>query len=115
MNNERAKNPFFLPALIVTLFYVVFFFEFIGFGYLLLGIPFVALILSVAGLVYALIRQKRFKGCVFCLILSILELLFPFYLQYRMDHRYSPMPPPIHTHVVTAPTLTVTLPQKKNP
>ena len=70
----REENPFFLPALIFTLIPIVFFF--VLFSYLILIILGVAIILSVAGLIAALIRNKRFIGCVCCLVLSVLEILF---------------------------------------
>ena len=95
---DRDKNPLFLPALIVTLLPVVFLSLFFGFGYLLLIIPSVAIFLSVSGIVYGLSRDKRFTGCVFCLVLSVLKLLYPIYLQYRSEHPYVP---PIETHSLT--------------
>ena len=83
---DRDKNPLFLPALFVTLIPGIFLSALFGFGYLLLVylllvIPSVAVLLSVSGIVYGLSRDKRFIGCVFCLVLSVLKLLYPIYLQ----------------------------------
>ena len=75
MNNEsERKNPFFLPSLIATLIPLVSFI----FGLLTMFItPFVALILSASGLVFAAVYpQKRFAGCVLCLFVSLVEVLF---------------------------------------
>ena len=95
---DRGKNPLFLPALIVTLLPVIFLSVLFGYGYLLLIIPSVAVFLSVSGIVYGLSRDKRFIGCVFCLVLSILKMLYPIYLQYRYLHPYVP---PIVTRSLT--------------
>jgi ABC-type transport system involved in cytochrome c biogenesis permease subunit len=46
----------------------------------LLVTPFAALILSLVGLVISKKLQARFAGCVFCLVLSILELCFVAYM-----------------------------------
>ena len=75
MNNEsERKNPLFIPALIATLIPLVSFI----FGLLTMFItPFVALILSASGLVFAAVYpQKRFAGCVLCLFVSLVEVLF---------------------------------------
>jgi hypothetical protein len=75
MNDEsERKNPFFLPALIAVVVPIVSFI----FGLLTLFItPFVALILSASGLVFAAVYpQKRFAGCVLCLFVSLAEVLF---------------------------------------
>ena len=79
---NRDKNPFFLPALIAALFFPagILFGGFFGLDILMLVTPYVALILSIAGLVTAIIWQKRFIGFVFCLVLSIFGILFPVYL-----------------------------------
>ncbi len=95
---DREKNPLFLPALIVTLLPVIFLSVLFGFGYLLLIIPSVAVFLSISGIVYGLSRDKRLIGCVFCLVLSVLKLLYPIYLQYRYVHPYVP---PIVTRSLT--------------
>ena len=100
---DREKNPLFLPALFVTLIPGIFLSVLFGFGYLLLVylllvIPSVAVLLSVSGIVYGLSRDKRFIGCVFCLVLSVLKLLYPIYLQYRYEHPYVP---PIVTRSLT--------------
>ena len=97
MNNEKEKNPFFLPALIAALTpAVILVILNIAGGYmnalmikllvcLMMVTPFAALILSIAGSVIARKRQKRFIGCVICFIISLLEVLFalcvPTYLQ----------------------------------
>ena len=73
---DREKNPFFLPSFIMVIIPVVLLFVFMGRGYLMIFVtPYVALILSVAGLITALNRSKRFIGCVFCLVLSLVEVL----------------------------------------
>ena len=75
MNNEsERKNPLFIPALIATLIPLVSFI----FGLFSMFItPFVALILSASGLVFAAVYpQKRFAGCVLCLFVSLVEVLF---------------------------------------
>ena len=82
---SEKKNPFFLPALIVILFPVVIFVLHLDGVYLFWVTPYVALVLSFAGLVSALIYQKRFAGCVFCLVLSILELFVPAYLSNNIN------------------------------
>ena len=97
MNNEKEKNPFFLAALIAALIpLVILVILNIAGGYmnalmikllvcLMMVTPFAALILSVAGSVATLKRQKRLKGCAICFIISLLEVLFalcvPTYLQ----------------------------------
>ena len=87
---DREKNPFFLPALIAALIPVVFFFAVIfGISHLILIAPYVALILSITGLVYAFIWKTRFKGCVFCLVLSILEMFIPAYLSHNLFHTHT--------------------------
>lgn len=76
--DNKEKNPFFIPALIMTLiipagiafgeFFEVFLFMFVT--------PFAAFILSFVGLVIAKKLHARYIGCVFCFVLSILETLF---------------------------------------
>lgn len=74
MKDRSEKNPLFIPALIATLIPLVSFI----FGIVRLFItPFVALILSASGLVFAAVNpQKRFAGCVLCLFVSLVEVLF---------------------------------------
>lgn len=89
---DNEKNPLFLPALIVTLIPIVFsFLLFYISPYLLLIIPCVAFILSVAGLIAALIYNKRFIGCVFCLVLSILEVLSFYLLSSYLSKAHKPV------------------------
>ena len=89
---DNEKNPLFLPALIVTLIPIVFFFGLLmSGGYLLLIIPCVAFILSVAGLIAALIRNKRFIGCLCCLVLSVLEILFVLLLATYLSKAHKPV------------------------
>ena len=93
MNNEKEKNPFFLPALIAALTpAVILVILNIAGGYmnalmikllvcLMMVTPFAALIFSIAGSVAALKRQKRLIGCAICFIISLLEVLcVPTYL-----------------------------------
>ena len=78
MNNEsERKNPLFIPALIATLIpFVSFIFGIERFLTQFIT-PFVALILSASGLVFAAVYpQKRFAGCVLCLFVSLVEVLF---------------------------------------
>ena len=87
---DREKNPFFLPSFIMVIIPVVLLFVFMGRGYLMIFVtPYVALILSVAGLITALNRSKRFIGCVFCLVLSILEMFIPAYLSHNLFHTHT--------------------------
>ena len=77
--DNREKNPIFFPALIAALLLPA------GvlcgdFGPWMLVTPFAALILSLVGLVISKKLQARFAGCVFCLVLSILELCFVAYM-----------------------------------
>jgi len=77
--DNREKNPIFFPALIAALLLPA------GvlcgdFGLWMLVTPFAALILSLVGLVISKKLQARFAGCVFCLVLSILELCFVAYM-----------------------------------
>ena len=98
MNNEKEKNPFFLPALLTALIPAVIFTVTLAGAYLPGGIrffgpmdnllfflmfasPFVAIILSVAGLVYARRLQESFIRCFLCLVLSLLELASFFWVQ----------------------------------
>ena len=77
MNNESEKNPLFIPALIATLIPLVSFIFGIVRLLTLFITPFVALILSASGLVFAAVYpQKRFAGCVLCLFVSLVEVLF---------------------------------------
>ena len=88
MKDRSEKNPFFMPALIAALIpFVILVILNIAGGYmnalmikllvcLMMVTPFAALIFSIAGLVTALKRQKRFIGCVICFIISLLEVLF---------------------------------------
>ena len=78
MNNEsERKNPLFIPALIATLIPLVSFIFGIVRLLTLFITPFVALILSASGLVFAAVYpQKRFAGCVLCLFVSLVEVLF---------------------------------------
>ena len=86
-NDNKEKNPFFLPALIATLIPLVsFVFLFAGkilngamtmlLFCLMLAAPFAAMGLSVAGLADARKLQEPFKGCVFCLVIAFFEVLF---------------------------------------
>lgn len=88
MKDRSEKNPFFIPALIATLIpFVILVILNIAGGYmnalmikllvcLMMVTPFAALILSIAGSVAALKRQKRLIGCAICFIISLLEVLF---------------------------------------
>ena len=78
MNNEsERKNPLFIPALIATLIPLVSFIFGIVRLLTMFITPFVALILSASGLVFAAVYpQKRFAGCVLCLFVSLVEVLF---------------------------------------
>ena len=80
MGDDREKNPFFLPALVLALFLPVGFLckGILGFvdAYPLIVITsFAALIFSFAGFIIARRIDVRFKGCVFCLVLSLVEVL----------------------------------------
>lgn len=88
-HGDRDKNPFFLPALIMILIPVTILVLNFGGVHLILVTPYVALVLSVAGLITAMNRQKRFVGCVFCLVLSVLELLIPAYLSHNIHHEHT--------------------------
>ncbi|MCR5488505.1 MAG: hypothetical protein K6F03_00375 [Saccharofermentans sp.] len=77
--DNKEKNPFFIPALIaVVVPFVSFIFGISLGGFVLLFVnPLVALILSASGLVFAAVYpQKRFAGCVLCLFVSLVEVLF---------------------------------------
>ena len=77
MKDRSEKNPLFIPALIATLIPLVS--SIFGIVRLLTMFisPFVALILSASGLVFAAVYpQKRFAGCVLCLFVSLVEVLF---------------------------------------
>ena len=75
--DNKEKNPFFIPALIATLIPLVSFIFGIVRLFTLFITPFVALILSASGLVFAAVNpQKRFAGCVLCLFVSLVEVLF---------------------------------------
>lgn len=108
MNNEKEKNPFFMPALIAALIPAVIFAVTLAGAYLPSGVirffkpmdnlifflmfasPFVSIILSVAGLVDARKLQEPFIGCLLCLVLSLLVLCsffwVPIYLQRTHKH-----------------------------
>lgn len=89
MEKEREnRNPFFLPALIMTLIPVVVFVNYYAdiakyfpdalanlLLFLMFTAPFAAIFLSVAGLYDAGKLQEPFIGCVCCLILVFLEIL----------------------------------------
>ena len=75
--DNKEKNPLFIPALIATLIPLVSFIFGIVRLFTLFITPFVALILSASGLVFAAVNpQKRFAGCVLCLFVSLVEVLF---------------------------------------
>lgn len=92
MNNPREKNPFFLPALIATLIPLAIYGLYFAGEYLpsvlrsiiepmdkLLMLlmftgPMAAAFFSGLGLTEARYLQRNFKGCLFCLIVSVLEL-----------------------------------------
>ena len=95
-NESENKNPFFLPALIMTFFPNLFFIFHFDPGYLiLLVIPTVTIILSLAGLVTAINKQKRFIGCFLCLVLSIIQvIIFYKYMSFNIHHEC----PTIMTH-----------------
>ena len=81
MNNEREKNPLFVPALIATLILPVGFFPiFYSLGYAVFLFPIAAIILSCVGLVIAKKWRARYRGCLVCILVSILELSFVFWL-----------------------------------
>lgn len=106
MNNPREKNPFFMPALIAALIPAVIFTvslisEYLPDGvnyfiepmallllYFMFPAPFVAIILSVAGLVYARRLQESFIRCFLCLVLSLLELASFFWVQIYLQRTY---------------------------
>ena len=79
MGDEREINPFFLPALILAAFLPV--------GFLCGGIlffeafplivitSFAALVFSIVGLVVARKTDAPGKGCAFCLVLSLIDVL----------------------------------------
>jgi len=83
---NRQKNPFFLPALITALLPAVILFCVLPINrlfnaplenllyFLMITATFAAIILSVAGLVNAGKLQEPFIGCVFCLVLALLEI-----------------------------------------
>ncbi len=92
--DNKEKNPFFIPALIATLIPVVImvfclvvscFANVDGVSsafdalenllvFLACAAPFVAIILSVAGLVNARKLQEPFRGCLICLVSTLLEV-----------------------------------------
>ena len=90
---NRDKNPFFLPALIAALIPViilVFWYaavniDFTGvyigsfdglFLFLIIIAPIAAIILSGVGIVDGIKLQEPVKGCVFCLAMTVFEVLF---------------------------------------
>ena len=95
MNNEKEKNPFFLPALIATFISLVctFVSDYIsGAMFILLSIPMyiapvVAIILSGLGLAKS---KKSVIGCACCLVIAFLNIVFvlwrPFYLYDHHTH-----------------------------
>jgi ATP/ADP translocase len=122
MNNQKEKNPFFLPALIATLFPVIifvlyyanvgrYFNDMLGIldalkkllSFLLFCTPFAAIFLSIAGLVDARKLQEPFIGCLCCLILVFLEILgFLSYLSRPISHPVVPITPHSHTYEESA-------------
>ena len=105
MNRQKEKNPLFLPALISALFPVGFFILFNagiyieGLMNLLLFLtiiaPFASIYFSVAGLIDARKHQEPFIGCVFCIFIVLLEVLF--FLNSYLSK------PPSHPEVSIAP------------
>ena len=96
-DSNSKKNPFFLPAFLTMLSQVLLIVAAtIAVGYMdgyvdglilelihlmmIIAAPVATLILSVAGIVTAIKRNKRIVGCVFCLSVSILEIVFLFIL-----------------------------------
>lgn len=80
MGDEREINPFFLPALILAAFLPVGFLcggivTFFDVYPLIVITSFAALIISYAGFIIARRIDAPFKGCVFCLVLSLVEVL----------------------------------------
>lgn len=115
MDLKRERNPFFLPALIATLIPLAIYGLYFAGEYLPSGLrsniepmdkllmllmftgPMAAAFFSGLGLTEARYLQRNFKGCLFCLIVSVLEL--PIFLgvsMYSYNH---------HTH--TEPSIVV--------
>ena len=92
MDLKRERNPFFLPALIATLIPLAIYGLYFAGEYLPSGLrsiiepmdkllmllmftgPMAAAFFSGLGLTEARYLQRNFKGCLFCLIVSVLEL-----------------------------------------
>jgi len=131
MNNERAKNPLFLPALITALFpVVVFVFLFTGIYigglmdlllFLTIIAPFASIYFSVAGLIDARKHKEPFIGCVYCIFLVLFEALFILYFYTKPPERHPEVSiaPHNHSYVETDRTLSfkpaTESRQKKNP
>lgn len=116
MDLKREKNPLFLPALIATLIPTVIFAVIMLGGYLPNGVlnivlpvvsllhplmyigPFVAIILSIAGLYYARQLQEPFIGCLLCLIMSLLLLFSFFWLPMYLYNHHTHTEPSIVAH-----------------
>lgn len=92
MKDKSDRNPFFLPALIATLIPLAIYGLYFAGDYLPSGLrsiiepmdkllmllmftgPMAATFFSGLGLTEARYLQRNFKGCLFCLIVSVLEL-----------------------------------------
>ena len=91
-HSDGEKNPFFIPALIATLILPVGFFGLLfSFGYAIFLFPIAAIILSCVGLVIAKKLQARYLGCLLCLFLSILEILFVLWLAEYLSRAHKPV------------------------
>ena len=116
-DSNNKKNPFFLPAFIMMLSQVLLIgAATIAVGYMdgyvdglilelihlmmIIAAPVATLVLSVAGIVTAIKRKKRIVGCVFCLSVSILEIVFLFILwvEYVKPMRKRTKVTPIQPH-----------------
>lgn len=80
MGDEREINPFFLPALILALFLPVGFLcggivTFFDVYPLIVIASLAALVFSIVGLVIARKTDAPGKGCSFCLVLSLIDVL----------------------------------------
>ena len=79
MKDKSDRNPFFLPALIATfiplaIYGLYFADEYLPIMLLMFTGPMAAAFFSGLGLTEARYLQRNFKGCLFCLIVSVLEL-----------------------------------------